>query len=100
MRIDAPISQPDNVQTPNVKRAGTSAQPSPSAAVSSSADQAQLSADSSTVRQLQANLSKLPEIRQDRVDALRQAMSSGSYQVSDQQLGDAIASDVLSNVIG
>jgi anti-sigma28 factor (negative regulator of flagellin synthesis) len=33
------------------------------------------------------------------VDALRQAVSSGSYEVSDQQLSDAVASDLFGRVI-
>jgi flagellar biosynthesis anti-sigma factor FlgM len=95
MRIDAPLPLPENVQSQKVTRSGSSAQQSCLTQVDSGQDQAQLSADSVTVQQLKANLSQVPEIRQDRVDALRQAMSNGSYQVSDQQLGDAIGSDLL-----
>lgn len=95
MRIDAPLPLPENVQSQKVTRSGSSAQQSRLTQADSGQDQAQLSADSVTVQQLKANLSQVPEIRQDRVDALRQAMSNGSYQVSDQQLGDAIGSDLL-----
>jgi flagellar biosynthesis anti-sigma factor FlgM len=95
MRIDAPLSLPENVQTPKVTRSGSSAHPSRPAPVGSSQDQAQLSVDGQTVQRLKANLSQVPEVRQERVDALRQALGNGSYQVSDQQLGDAIASDLL-----
>jgi flagellar biosynthesis anti-sigma factor FlgM len=95
MRIDAPLPLPENVQTQKVSHTGSSAQQSPAAAVTSGQDRAQLSVDSGTVQQLKSSLSQLPEVRQDRVDTLRQAVSSGSYQVSDQQLSDAIGSDLL-----
>src|SRR5580698_3204784 len=95
MRIDAAFPLPENQQTPKVAGPGSSAQQSSPAPVGSDQDQAQLSNDSGTLQQLKASLSLVPEIRQDRVDALRQAVSNGSYQVSDQQLSDAIGSDLL-----
>jgi flagellar biosynthesis anti-sigma factor FlgM len=99
MRIDGALPFPENVQTQGVTRSGPSAQQNPPAMVNSDQDQAQLSVDSGTVQQLKTTLSQLPEIRQDRVDALRQAVSSGSYHISDQQLGDAMGSDLLSQVV-
>ena len=95
MRIDAPLPLPENLQPHKVARSGSSTQQSRPAPVDSGQDQAQLSVDSDTVQQLKANLSQVPEVRQERVNALRQAMSSGSYQVSDQQLSDAMGSDLL-----
>jgi negative regulator of flagellin synthesis FlgM len=99
MRIDAPVSLPDNLQPDKVTRPGSPAQQSNAVAVNTGQDQTQFSVDGQTLQQLQANLSQVPEIRQARVDALRQAVSSGSYQVSDQQLSNAIASDMLGQVI-
>ena len=52
------------------------------------------------MQQLKANLAQVPEVRQERVAALSQAVSSGAYQVSDQQLSDAIGSDLLGKVVG
>jgi flagellar biosynthesis anti-sigma factor FlgM len=95
MRIDAALPVPDNKQTPKVTSPGSSVQQNRSAPVAPTQDQAQLSADTATVQQLKASLSQVPEVRQERVNALRQAMSKGTYQVSDQQLGDAIGSDLL-----
>jgi flagellar biosynthesis anti-sigma factor FlgM len=69
-------------------------------AVDSDQDQAQLSVDGQAIQQLKATLSGVPEIRQERVNALRQAVSGGNYQISDQQLSDAIASDLLAGQIG
>jgi flagellar biosynthesis anti-sigma factor FlgM len=39
---------------------------------------------------LQAQLEQAPEIRQDRVAALQKAMQDGTYQVSNQDLANAI----------
>ena len=95
MRVDGPLSIPENLQPDKVARSGSPTQQSSPAPVGSDQDQAQLSVDNNTIQQLKANLSQVPEIRQERVDALRQAVSNGSYQVSDQQLSDAIGSDLL-----
>ena len=93
MRVDGPVSIPESLQPDKVTRSGS---PTPqSGAVSSGQDQTQFSVDGQTLQQLKAQISQMPEVRQDRVDALRQAVSSGSYQVSDQQLSDAIGSDLL-----
>ena len=101
MRVDAPLSFPEDLQPQQkVARTGSSSQPNRSAPADSGQDQAQLSADSVTIQQLKSQLARVPEVRPERVEALRQAVSSGSYQVSDQQLGNAIASDMLGQVIG
>ena len=100
MRIDAPLPLPENMQTPNVTRSVSSAPQSPAAQVTSGQDKAQLSVDSATVQQLKSTLSQLPEVRQERVNALRQAVNDGSYQVSNLQLADAIGSDLLGRIIG
>jgi flagellar biosynthesis anti-sigma factor FlgM len=100
MRVDGALPVPENMQPEKVGRSGSSSQQSRPAPVNSARDQAQLSVNNDTMQQWKANLSQLPEVRQERVDALRQAMSTGSYQVSDQQLSDAIGSDLLGKVIG
>jgi len=100
MRVDAPLSFPENLQPQKVASSGSPTQQNRPAPVDSGQDQAQLSVSNQMIQQLKATLSQVPEVRQDRVDALRQAVSNGSYQVSDQQLGDAIASDMLGRMVG
>jgi flagellar biosynthesis anti-sigma factor FlgM len=39
---------------------------------------------------LQEKLAKAPEVRQERVAAIKQAMDAGTYNVSDSQLADAM----------
>jgi negative regulator of flagellin synthesis FlgM len=99
MRVDAPLSFPENLQPDKVARSGSPTQQSRPAPVDSGQDQAQLSVDNETIQQLKTNLSQVPEVRQERVNALRQAVSNGSYQVSDQQLTDAIGSDQLTGLL-
>lgn len=100
MRIDGALPLPENVQTQKAANSGSSASPSRPASIGSSWEQAQLSLDNQTMQQLKANLAQVPEVRQERVAALSQAVSSGAYQVSDQQLSDAIGSDLLGKVVG
>jgi flagellar biosynthesis anti-sigma factor FlgM len=95
MRIDAALPLPENQQPSKVASTGSSVPQNRSAPASSGQDQAQLSVDNGTIQNLKAQLGQVPEVRQDRVDALRQAISNGSYQVSDQQLADAIGSDQM-----
>jgi negative regulator of flagellin synthesis FlgM len=95
MRIDAAVPLPESLQTQKVTRSGSSSQQSSAAAISSNQDRTQLSGDSTTVQQLKASLAQVPEVRQQRVAALRQAVGNGSYQVSDEQLSDAIGSNLL-----
>jgi len=92
MRIDGALPLPENLQTAKATNGGSPAPQNSPASGESGQDQAQLSRDGGTVQQLKTMLSQVPEVRQDRVDALRQAIGNGSYQVSDQQLGDAIGS--------
>ena len=95
MRIDAALPLPENQPTSGVGNQGSSVPQNRSAPASPGQDQAQLSADNGTIQTLKARLSQLPEVRQDRVDALRQAFRNGTYQVSDQQLSNAIGSDLM-----
>jgi flagellar biosynthesis anti-sigma factor FlgM len=61
-------------------------------------DQTQLSASQSRVQGLKAQLTRLPDVRQDRVAALQQAVANGSFHASDQQLADAILGDFFGPV--
>jgi negative regulator of flagellin synthesis FlgM len=57
-------------------------------------DGASLSTGSS-VSALAAQLQQMPDVRQDRVAALKQAIQSGNYQVSDEQIADALHAQVF-----
>lgn len=53
-----------------------------------------------TVQTLRAQLSAVPSVRQERVTALRQAVSGGQYNPSGQQIADAIHSDLFGGPAG
>jgi flagellar biosynthesis anti-sigma factor FlgM len=40
--------------------------------------------------QLQERLAQTPEIRQERIDAIKSARAAGAYNVSDSQLADSV----------
>jgi flagellar biosynthesis anti-sigma factor FlgM len=95
MRIDSSVPLSENQPTSQTTSAGTSATQTSSSSIASDQDQAQLSIDTSTIQSLKTLLSQVPEIRQSRVEALRQSVNNNSYQLSDQQLGEAIGSDLF-----
>jgi len=94
MRIDGPLQLPENLQPENTQRSATSNSSSGSTQASSTQDKTQLSASAQNLDHLKSALAQTPEIRQDRVEALRQAIGSGNYHVSDQQLATAIYSEL------
>ncbi|MGH9325412.1 MAG: flagellar biosynthesis anti-sigma factor FlgM [Terriglobia bacterium] len=47
------------------------------------------------IQALTTQLASLPSIRQDRVQALQQAVSNGTYQVSNKQIANAIHADLF-----
>ncbi|QMV17507.1 flagellar biosynthesis anti-sigma factor FlgM [Granulicella sp. 5B5] len=57
-------------------------------------DRTTLSSDSSTVKALVIQALATPDVRQDKVQSLRQAVSSGTYQVDPQKLASAMVSDI------
>jgi flagellar biosynthesis anti-sigma factor FlgM len=66
-----------------------------SGALSAGEDQAELSGTLAQVHTLVAKASQLPEVRQERVSALRQAVQSGSYQTSPEQVAGAVFAHMM-----
>lgn len=60
-------------------------------------DQAQLSGAHLWVEALAAQAAQLPEIRQERVQALRQAVLGGDYDVSPEQVAGAMFSALMAS---
>lgn len=63
-----------------------------SANTNTNEDQAQLSGGHVLVQALAAQASQLPELRQEKVSALRQAVQSGDYQPDPEQVAGALIS--------
>ena len=56
-------------------------------------DRARFSFDKARVHTLEAAVLAQPEVREQKVDYLRQAVGKGEYAVSDAQIADAISAD-------
>jgi flagellar biosynthesis anti-sigma factor FlgM len=89
MKIDG-ISPSPEPQAPTFKRPVVSdGAESREVGEAPGSDGARLSA-TVAVGALADKLRQLPDVRQERVAALRQAVQSGQYQASDQQIADAL----------
>ena len=63
-------------------------------------DKTHFSFDQTRVRALESQALAQPEIRQQRVDLLRQSVGKGEYAVSDNQLATAIIADLTNGSAG
>lgn len=90
MRIDSnqPISNQVVTET-SARNSGKAGDASNAAA----SEGATFSAGKVGVNTLEAQVLATPEIRQDRVEALRQAISSGNYQLDPAKMADAMLSE-------
>jgi flagellar biosynthesis anti-sigma factor FlgM len=98
MKTDAPLGFPEQVGLQGVTAARSSPSQNQGERVGVSPDEVQFSVDSEKVQQLKANLDGLPDLRQDRVVTLRQAIEEGSYHVSSHQIAQAVSSELLDEV--
>lgn len=84
-----------NFQKPEKSKASAGAGEGKSGEVTSNNDQITLSGTAKEIGRLQAEVSKLPDVRTDRVQELQSAINSGTYNVK----GDAVAGKLLKNAI-
>jgi flagellar biosynthesis anti-sigma factor FlgM len=97
MRIDF------NYGPQNVSEGSLTTQPSPAAESSASLsgamgmieDQAQLSGAHVQVAALAAQASQLPEVREERVQALREAVTAGRYNTSADEVAGALMTHMI-----
>ncbi len=86
MRIDLTNIQFNGVEREDkTRKAGAKAASTPSVE-----DKASLSVDTLSLSSLEAKALSAPEIRQDKVDALRQAVQNGDYKVEADKVARAI----------
>jgi negative regulator of flagellin synthesis FlgM len=95
MKIDTSLAFPEQGGPQRVGTTGPSQSQNEGGRVSLSPDQVQFSVDGETVQQLKTDLAGLPDLRQDRVAALKEAIEEGSYNVSGQQIAQAMSSELL-----
>lgn len=91
MRIDLSTRIPEAADPGQAAKSGS---PSASGGNSLGVDTAKFSSDPEKVQALTAGVTAMPEIRQEKVAALAQAVSSGSYQVTPEQTADAMMSQL------
>ncbi len=87
MKIDLNGSTPDPIITPRGNNSGT---PSTSQVQPGGEDTATLSFDHTNIGSLTSQAMASPVVRQDKVDALRQAISTGQYKVEPEQVAGAM----------
>jgi flagellar biosynthesis anti-sigma factor FlgM len=95
MKIDASLGFPEPLGPQRVGTTGTSPSQNQGERVGLSPDEVQFSVDGEKVQQLKADLDGLPDLRQERVVPLKKAIEEGSYKVSDQQIAQAMSSELL-----
>jgi negative regulator of flagellin synthesis FlgM len=86
MRIDLNnISLPGLEREDKTRKAGSKAPSAPSVE-----DKTSLSVDTLSISSLEAQAMTSPQIRQDKVDALRQSIQNGDYRVEPEKIARAI----------
>lgn len=102
MRID-PNQYLGNLQSDSVQQANTrGTQPSQSEEARDTGgvdtdDQFQPSQALDRIQRLKAQLAQVPDVRSDRVSALSQKVQQGSYKPTNQQIADAMVSEIGTN---
>lgn len=100
MRVDLRtygLGPPDEKKT---ERATTARVPDQATSEAASPDKTRFSFDQARVRALESQVLAQPEVRQERVDLLRQAMGKGEYAVNEGQIADAIIADLAGGSAG
>ncbi len=96
MRIDLQHAPQLSPETDRNSAPGSAARGSASASNAlAGQDQAQLSGAHAQVQALAAQASQLPEIRQERVQALRQAIQGGHYVSSPEKVAEAMLAHMI-----
>jgi len=90
MRIDLNPSATPELGRSGEAAAGTNRNDTTKLVAPDAEDVAHLSSGSDVVQNLKMQLDALPEVRQQRVDALRQAISDGTYKISPQGVATAM----------
>ena len=98
MRIDLNPSAMPELDRSSSATSGPKTQDMTNRPAASAEDVTQLSTGSAAVQTLRAQLDQVPEVRQQKVDSLRQAIAQGSYQLYPQQIATAMLADGRHNL--
>jgi len=91
MRIDLTTNSMPELERSQSSASSAKTGQSPTNGVPANADDvAQLSTGSDAIANLRAQLNQVPDVRQQRVEYLRQAISAGQFAVSPDRIADAM----------
>ena len=93
MKIDPQLGLPDGQLPDRVGASGNAAAARAYSPANQPGDQASLSPDGVKLSELSASLSGVPEVRQERVTAIQQAIQNGTYSVSNEQIAESMMRD-------
>jgi flagellar biosynthesis anti-sigma factor FlgM len=88
MKIE--VNGPVASQVPDQRSAKPVSNSRPATSQSATADRTTLYSDTASVQALVSQALKSPEVRQDKVDAIRQSIGNGQYQVDPTKIATAI----------
>jgi len=95
MRIDSSQPTQNTGDVDQVKRSQQDKTQTAKPAPTSTTDSARISPQSLALQKHLQTVKAQPEVRQDKVDAIKQAMANGTHSVSNQQLGEKMFNDLL-----
>ena len=94
MRIDPNISSAANNMVDGAAGKNPASAPNRTQDAQSASGASEIDPGFGKINSLKAELEKMPDIRQDLVDSLRQRIGNGSYNVSSDQIADAMIKDI------
>jgi len=100
MRVDLRTSGTETADSAKTDRARATPATGEGGNLNSALDQTHFSFDHTRVRALEGEVMAQPEVRQQRVELLRQSLGKGEYVVSDGQVADAILADLTNGSAG
>jgi flagellar biosynthesis anti-sigma factor FlgM len=100
MRVDLRTYGLGPPEEKTTERASTSRAAESTSNGAAGLDQARFSFGQARVHALEAEVLAQPEVRQERVDLLRQALGKGEYAVSEGQIADAMIADLSAGSAG
>jgi flagellar biosynthesis anti-sigma factor FlgM len=96
MRIDPKIPAADSSSTGRVTDAQSGvAKSSHTSSASGPSDTFQLSSGQATITQLTAQLSQIPDVRQEKVNVLSNEIQSGNFRRSSEQVAGAVVTQLF-----
>lgn len=94
MRIDLTTNSMPELERSQGSASSSKSEHGPANGVSPNADDvARLSTSSDAVASFRAQLDSVPEVRQQQVGSLRQAISTGQFAVSPERIADGMLAD-------